>query len=749
MAHEHDGAEGADRTSAGFARRGFLRAAVVTSALALGFDVAGKASAAAGRCDPAQPWCDPALSPDERAGMLLAALTLDERISLLGGDEQWGVLGGEDAHTGTGHGVERVGLPTTYYSDGPVGPRQGRATAMPAPIALAATFDPALARQHGAVVGNEVKFKGNDVVFAPTVDIVRTPLGGRTFEGFGEDPYLVSRMAVGWIRGAQDEGVIGNVKHYAVNNQEGVAGVAGSRFLVDAVVDERTLREIYLPPFEAAVTEAGVGSVMGAYNRVNGQYACQNQRLLNEILKQEWGFQGFVLADYGAAKSTADSLNNGLDFEPWPGLVYAPAAVHAALATSQASTTAVDEHARRILRTLFAHGFFDRPAHPRDDGLIDKDKHRSVARQVEEGAITLLGNDGLLPLDASALKGKTVALIGDEAESYKGGGGSSAVTPFDYKTPRQGVEQRLGPDVRVTHCSGESPQDAAEAARQAEVAIVFASDMQSEFLDKPGLDLDSGKVSMIPFEVANPAVDQDAVIEAVLEANPATIVVLMTGGPVLTPWRDKVRALLEAWYPGEDGGSALARVLVGDVDPGGRLPVTFPQREADLPTAGDRDMYPGVAQRVYYKEGVFVGYRHYDQHEIEPAYAFGHGLSYTTFEYAELGIDPVRSGSGQVVTVSVAVTNTGERTGTVVPQLYLGLPAPGADVRQPPRQLKGVHKLSLAPGETERVRFTLDERALSYWDEASRSWRVVPGDYPVMVGSSSRDIRRTGTLTRT
>src|SRR4051812_32488121 len=347
----------------------------VRRALCLGIVLAlaltGSAGAA-GRCGNHR-WCDTSLSPDQRADLLLAALTRDEKIALLGGDDLFGVTGGPGTHTGTSNGVARADLPNTYYSDGPVGPRSGQATSMPAPMALASTFDRGLANAHGSVVGREVKAKGNDVVFAPTTNIMRTPLGGRTFESYGEDPFLQSRLGVEWIKGVQAQGVIGNVKHYAVNNQEGQGasfpgapvgvGVQGSRLTVDEIVDERTLREIYLPHFEAAVKEAGVGSVMCSYPRVNGQYACENKHLLADILRRDWGFKGYVLADYGAAKNTADSLKNGLDFDPWPGIAYAPGAVNAAVP----SEATLDEHVRRIMRTNFAHGFFDRAAYPYDD----------------------------------------------------------------------------------------------------------------------------------------------------------------------------------------------------------------------------------------------------------------------------------------------------------------------------------------------------------------------------------------------
>src|SRR4051794_1614870 len=559
---------------------------------------------AAGRCG-SHPWCDTSLSPDARAGLLLNELTQDEKISLLAGDEPFGVAGGEHAHTGTSDGIPRVDLPTTYYSDGPVGPRQGKTTAMPIPMALAATFDPRYAYRYGDVVGNEVKAKGNDVVFAPTVKIMRTPLGGRTFEGYGEDPFLVSRMAVKWIEGAQSQGVIGDVKHFAANNQEGQSPAAnqggpgqplgppageGNRMLVNSVVDERTLREVYLPQFEAAVKEAHVGSVMCSYNRLNGQYACENQHLLGDILERDWGFKGYVLSDYGAAhpQGTVASLNNGLDFEPWPGIAYNPNEVQLALATQQVSPSTIDDHVRRILRTAFAFGFFDRPAFRDDDAQIDKPAHATIAREVEEQAITLLTNKGRLPLDASKLK--TIAVIGADASKFKTGGGSGAVTPFSFETPLAAITARA-PGAKVTYDDGSDPSRAAALAKSSDATIVFAGDYQSEGADK----------ACLSFECPDYNGDQDGLIESVAAGQPNTVLVLESGGPVLTPWRDKVSALVEAWYPGEQGGPAIARVLFGDTDPGGRLPVTFPQSEDQLPTAADPEKYPGTGETVVYK----------------------------------------------------------------------------------------------------------------------------------------------------
>ena len=687
-------------------------------------------ASAAGRCGE-HPWCDTTLSAAQRTQLLLAALTFDEKVGLMAGDDGQGVATGNPA-TGTSDGVPRLDVPTVYYSDGPVGPREGNVTAMPAPIGLAATFDPRFARRTGVAIADEVRKKGNDVVHAPTVDIMRTPLAGRTFEGYGEDPFLSSRMGVEWIEGAQSQGVVGNIKHFAPNSQEGappgvppLTPVVGSRFTVDSIVDERTLREIYLQPFEAAVKEAGVGSVMCAYNRLNGSPACESRDLLERILRRDWGFDGYVLSDYGfATKSTANSANNGLELDMPVGFFYSRGALTSAVATGQVSQATIDLRVGNILRTMFRFGLFDREAFPSDESQIDKPAHARVARETLEQGITLLRNTGTLPLSSRRLR--SLAIIGDEAERLKNGGGSSAVRPYAFNTPREAITKRAGPGVQVRYDPGEDNQRAAAAAKGADVAIVFASDTATEGVDK-----------------ANLSTDDDDLVDAVAAANPNTVVVLETAGPVLTPWREKVDAVLEAWYPGQEAGPAIARVLFGDTDPGGRLPATFPRRESDAPAMGDASQYPGVVE-VQHKEGVFVGYRHYDERGIAPAYPFGHGLSYSRFAYRDLRVERGKRGRA---TVSAVVRNTGRRRGTEVAQLYLGLPDPKAGVSQPPRALKGMRKVTLKRGASRRVRFALDRRALSYWDVSAGGWRVAPGCYGVMVGRSSRDIRLRGGLT--
>ncbi len=430
-------------------------------------------ASAEGRCgDPAtRPWCDTSLSADERAELLLAQLTAGEKISLLGGDELSGVAGGQGTHTGTSDGIERVGIPTIYFSDGPAGVRSGLATAMPSPIALGASFDPTNSARDAGVIADEVIKKGNDIVFAPTVDIVRTPLAGRVFEALGgEDPYLSTQLAVPWIEAAQDKGLIANVKHYAGNNQEGtgpnanearpgnfavslgVLATTGNRMRIDARIDERTMRELYLPMFEAAVKKANVASVMCAYNKVNGPFACESKPLLEDILRGDWGFEGMTIADYAAAHDAGPSLINGLDIEPWPGTVYGSTSVNAALATGPATMADVDRHVLRYLRTLFAYGAMDRAAYEPNEAAINQAANAAKSRRVAEEGIVLLKNDGLLPLKRNKLD--SIAVIGPGADAYVTGGGSSEIRPFSTTTPFEGVTQVAGPGVEVVTDDG-------------------------------------------------------------------------------------------------------------------------------------------------------------------------------------------------------------------------------------------------------------------------------------------------------
>jgi len=721
-----------------------IAAVTVSSTLAL---VPASPAAAAGRCGD-HPWCDTSLSPSKRADLLLAQMTLTEKIGMLGGDSLTsGAFSGPDQHTGVQKGIPRLDLPTIYYSDGPVGPRQGKSIGLPAPLTLAATFDPELARSHGTVAALEARAKGNDAIYAPTVNIARTPLAGRTFEGYGEDPWLTSRLGVAWIEGAQSTGLIGNVKHFAANNQEGIdltggvlneylplgLGIIGTRYAQNSIVDDRTLREIYLPQFEAAVKEAKVGTIMCAYNRVNGRYACQNPTLLKQILRDEWGFKGYTIADYLAIHTTDGGLNNGLDFEPWPPIGYQPLLVSGAVTLGQVSRATIDQHVHVMLETWFRFGVLDRAAYRNDDAQIDKTADGQASQRIAEQSTTLLRNqDHTLPISPSV---KSIVVIGKPATQFAVGGGSGEVAPFENHSVLDGIKARAGSGVTVTYDDGTDKGRATAAAKAADLAIVVAKDQYGEGSDRNCLTLECPGVNG----------NQDALIDSVATGQPRTVVVLESGGADLTPWRSKVAALVQAWYPGAHGGPALARVLFGDVDPGGRLPITFPDSESQLPTAVSAARYPGsgvLGLDTHYDEGVFVGYRWYDEKKLAPAYPFGFGLSYTSF--ALTGLEVVPTGSG--ATVTARVTNTGDRTGNAVPQLYLGLPDQSASVQQPPAALKGFTKVQLAPGESRTVSFPLDERALSYWDTSASAWKVTKGCAAVKVGFSSRDLPLDGQL---
>src|SRR4051794_14753843 len=424
-------------------RRGLLALALAGAAL----PGATAGAAAATPCgDPAaRPWCDASLSPDRRADLLLGALTPDEELSLLAG------VASAD-HTGQTPAIDRVGLRSVALTDDSKGVKQGSATALPIPMALAASFDTPMAGLAGAVIADEAKKKGNDIILGPTVNIMRTPLGGRTFEAYGEDPYLVGRTAVAWIKAAQAQGVIAEVKHYCCNNQEGKYYFLGEKEYSSSDLDERTLREIYLPSFEAAVKEAHVGTIMCAYNRVNDDWSCANRHLLTDILKGEWGFKGAVVSDWQAQHDTVDALRNGLDVEMPTAFDYSPPLVNAAVATGVATQAQVDDHVHRLLRTLFAFGFFERPAFRNDDTQIDFTAHAAIAQRMEEDGTVLLKNAGILPLDSR--KVHSIALIGPQADRYENGGGTDDVKPIRYTTARQAITQRAGPNTKVVYDDG-------------------------------------------------------------------------------------------------------------------------------------------------------------------------------------------------------------------------------------------------------------------------------------------------------
>ncbi len=712
-------------------------------AIAMAFAALAAPASAADQCG-TYSWCNPSLSPEQRASLVVAAMTTQEKVDFLGGDDfRGGYDSGPDIHTGIQDGVPRLGVPTVYYTDGPLGPRQGPSTAMPAPLGLAATFDPAMARLYGLVVGDESRDKGNDVVFGPTINIMRTPLGGRTYEAYGEDPFLTTQMAVAWIKGLQSQGVMADVKHFAENNQEGQdptgklsspgapigVGVVSSRYVANVLVDDRTLHEVELRAFQAAVQQAHSATVMCSYNKLNGTYACENGDLLQRILRGQWGFNGYVLADYGAAHNTLASLRNGLDFEPWPPAAYQPAEIDAALLAGVPTST-LDDHVRNTLATWFRFGVFDRAAYRNDDSQIDWNGDARKAIQIEEQATTLLRNQRrLLPLKARRLR--RIAVIGKPASAFVTGGGSGNVTPHHFISLLDGIRSVAGRRVQVTYDDGSDVASAVADARAANVAIVAGSDYYTEGADRPCLTL----------ECPNDNGDQDGLISSVAAANRRTVVVLESGGADLTPWRNQAGAVLEAWYPGGPGGLAVANVLFGKSSPGGRLPATFPAAESQIPDYGDSAAYPGIGNQVQYSEGLLVGYRWYDAKRETPAYPFGFGLSYTTFRFSKLR---VRRGSGGRLLVRLRVTNTGRRRGWAVPEIYVHEPA-ATGLTQPRDELAGFAKVSLAPHRHRTVRIVLGSGWLSYWNTQSQSFQMVPGCYTVMAGSSSRalPLRRT------
>lgn len=657
-------------------------------------------------------------SPEQRAAALVAQMTLDEKISQAHTTER-----GAGGIARLVPGIPRLGIPDLRISNGPAGvgtgsvPTQPSATALPAPVALAATFDTALAHRYGLVEGTETLNVGHNLLEAPDVNIVRVPQNGRAFENYGEDPYLAAEMAVANIRGIQRPGLMAEVKHYAANDQE------TNRKTIDEEIDDRTLHEIHLPAFEAAVKRGGVATVMCAYPAVNGRFGCENGYLLTDVLRGQWGFGGFVQSDASATHTAVGSVAAGQDLELRDNGPY-DEELRQAVLDGTVSVRALDAMIARRLATEIRFGLFD---HPAATTPIDATAGGAVARTVaEQGTVLLKNARDLLPLDAGGLR--SIAVVGPYAQSvHPGGGGSSHVIPLYTVSPVEGIQRRLGAGVTVTSADGTDPARAAQVAAAADVAVVIVGDVEREGADRPNLALTG---------------NQDQLVQAVAAANPRTVVVLNTGAPVLMPWVDGVPAILEAWYPGEEDGNALASVLFGDVNPAGKLPVTFPRSEQQTPVSSP-ERWPGVNGVAHYSEGLQVGYRWYDAQAENPLFPFGFGLSYTRFAFRHLSVSPCPDRDG-AVTVGVDVTNTGRRAGSDVVQVYVGAPAAAGE---PPRQLGGFQKVTLRPGQTRHVTFRLDPRAFSVWDSAAQAWSVVGGQHGIEVGDSSRNLPLAGRVT--
>ena len=811
-------------------------------------------------------WCQSPDAPfakiEARVDFLIQQMTLEEKITLIGGIN--------DFYT---HPIPRLGIPSLRMSDGPIGVHDyGLTTAYPAGIAIAATWNVELAQRFGVSMGKDARARGVNFILGPGLNIYRAPMCGRNFEYFGEDPFLASRIAVSAIKGIQSQGVIATAKHFAGNNQE------YDRNNISSDIDERTLREIYLPAFEASVTEAKVGAIMNSYNLVNGVHMTQNPHLNIEILKKDWGFDGILMSDWGSTYDGVAAANGGLDLEMPTGTFMNQASLAPAVKDGRVSEATIDDKVRRILRKAIQFGFFDRPQTDTGIPLYSQEGRQTALEVAREGMVLLKNSGNLLPLDRKKLK--TIAVIGPHAyPAVVGGGGSSQTLPFHAVSFLEGISDYLGSDIKVLYATDIPPLDEIFARAEFQTAnhesglkgeyfpneelqgtpvltrtdahVAFkwqegsfaegqpidhfsvrwtgyfspkrASDYKfyvsgddgarlyiddqlvindwqphSETLDTYSKHFDSGKQYKIRLEYFesvgsatigfgvtdaeefvgretktlaasadavvicvgfDPSTEfeggdrrfelpggQNELIRQISSVNKNTIVVVTAGGNVdMTPWIDRVSALIHAWYPGQEGGRALTQLLFGEYSPSGKLPVSFERRWED--NAVHDSYYPkGDEKRVAYSEGVFLGYRHFDQSGIKPLFPFGFGLSYTTFAYKNLKVSPGASTNQSVaVTVSFDVTNTGKRAGAEVAQVYVGDQHSG--VPRPPKELKGFAKIFLNAGETKRVAIGLDQRAFSYYDVAGHQWKLTPGDFDIYVGPSSGEIALTGKTT--
>jgi beta-glucosidase len=801
---------------------------------------------------------------ERRIDSILGKMTVDEKIEIIGGIN--------DFYT---RPIPRVGIPAFTMSDGPMGVHDyGLTTAYPAGIALAASWDVDLAHRFGASMAKDARARGVHFILAPGMNIYRAPMNGRNFEYFGEDPFLASRMAVGEIKGMQEQGVIATAKHFAGNNSE------FARMTLSSDIDERTLREIYLPAFEASVKEAKVGAVMDAYNLVNGVYMTANAHLNKEILKQEWGFNGILMSDWGATHDGIAAANGGLDLEMPSPLFMNRDTLLPALQDGRVSMATLDDKVRRILRTAIEFGFFDRAQTDTSIPLYSQEGRQLALEEARSGMVLLKNTGNLLPLDET--KVKKIAVIGPNAyPAVVSGGGSAETKPFNAVSFLEGISNRAGtkasvlyavdlpvlndvfdssefvtepggekglkgeyfsnPDVkgapamvrtdpRVHFDWGEGSFASGQPVdhfsvrwtgyfipKQSGSYQFFTSaddgvrlyigddrvidDWQphAQTLDTALKPLEAGqayKIRLEYFEDVGSAVvgfgvtradafignktralaanvdavvicvgfdpktesegsdrtfqlpsGQDELIRQISAVNKNTIVVLTAGGNVdMTQWIDKVPVVLHAWYPGQEGGMALAQLLFGDYSPSGKLPASFERRWEDNPVF--HSYYPPKGEmRVQYSEGLFLGYRYYDQSQTKPLFPFGFGLSYTSFSYSNLSVSPKAGSLNEPVTVSFDVRNTGHREGAEAAEIYVG--DPHASVPRPVKELKGFAKVNLKPGESKRVTVQLDRRAFAFYDVAKKDWNAEPGDFSILVGGSSDKIELRGTFNLT
>jgi beta-glucosidase len=660
---------------------------------------------------------------DQRVEDLLSKMTLEEKINYIGGTNGFYIMP-----------IERLGLPAIKMSDGPMGARNdGPATCYPAGIALAATWDRDLARQIGVALGRDCRARGVHILLAPAVNLYRSPLCGRNFEYMGEDPFLAGQMVTPLIQGIQSQQVLATVKHFACNNQE------WDRHHISSEVDERTLHEIYLPAFKAAVQQGKVGCVMTAYNLLNGVHCSQDDWLLNQTLKGKWGFNGFVMSDWTSTYDAVAAANGGLDLEMPEAKFMNVTNLLPAIQDGRVKESVIDDKVRRILGTVIAAGFFDRPQLQQDIPLNDPHNARTALEGARKAIVLLKNNKRTLPLDRTKLK--SIAVVGPNADpAVYCGGGSAFTRVFEATSILDGIRQIAGGSVMVLHTT--NAETSVQFAKEADAAVVCVGFNQQtpEQERERHRRFEEGEGHDRPFEL--PAGQAD-LIRAVAAVNPRTIVVINSGGGVAwAGWLDKAPAVLQAWYSGQASGQAVAEILFGDVNPSGKLPATFEKRWEDNPCSPYYHLK--ADKKTPYTEGIFVGYRGYDEKKIEPQFCFGHGLSYTEFKYGKMTVTPKLIPPLGTAAVSVEVQNTGKVAGDEVVQLYVH--PKKSVVPRPPKQLCGFERVTLKPGEKKTLTFTLPGEQLGYYNVNAHDFAFDPGTYELLVGSSSRDIQAEGRL---
>lgn len=694
----------------------------------------------------------PTASPDVRADCVLSQMTLDEKLQLVHGTSP-AQFWTQPVPRGAGSfipGIPRLGIPDTYYADGSVGMSAGlgQGTALPSSIASAATWDLNEAAKYGTVIGSELSAYGINVNLGGNVNNTgREPRDGRTFETKGEDPILAGRINAAHLKAIQTQNVMAGMKHFALNDQE------SGRTTANVLIDDRSARESDLLAFEISMKDSGVQSVMCSYNLVNSAWACENPYLLNQVLKGDWQFAGYVMSDWTATHSTVAAANSGLDQEQ-PGSIYF-GSLKQAVQNGQVPQSRLDDMVHRILRAMFAAGLVD---HPQTIHTIDAAGDAAIAQEEEEQGAVLLKNSGILPLSTSV---PSIAVIGSHADiAVLSGGGSAQVQPvggspiaavyptvpgwsavvWDPSSPMNAIEA-LAPGANVQFDSGSNASSAAALAASSSAAIVFVSQWESEGMDIPSLNFTD--------VINNPPIDQDALISAVAAANPNTIVVMENNTPKVMPWLANVKAVLEAWYPGQKGGEAIANILFGVVNPSGKLPLTFPASVNDLPrpvTAQPPDATTPF-NVDYTIDGYDVGYKWYDTKGLTPLFPFGFGLSYTTFSINNPQLTATTSGNNVGFQVTFDIQNTGARDGAEVAQVYLQLPATTNEAKR----LVGWSKVIVPAGQSQtginvQVDANDSSHPLAYWDTNTSAWTIASGTYTVYLGNSSRNLVQVGTF---